>query len=79
MKLKIPTTIKVVIDNLKAGEEIRREREVANISLRTLAKRMGFSAAYLSDMERGRRNWSNARFEKAANLIEKLSKKATAQ
>jgi len=35
-------------------------REYKNVSLRELARRLGFSAAYLSDVELGRRGCSNA-------------------
>ena len=45
------------IDNIKTGSALRKVRESKNISLRILAKRMEISAGYLSDLERGNRNW----------------------
>ncbi len=41
-----------VIPNVEA---LRPAREKKGISLGTFAKKLGFSAAYLSDIERGRR------------------------
>lgn len=38
-----------------AGEKIRRQRKRKHISLRKLASEAGISAAYLSDIELGRR------------------------
>ena len=50
-------TIKV-IDNIQTGEKARMLRIKNKISLRTMATKMGISAMYLSDLERGNRNWS---------------------
>ncbi len=36
----------------------RAKRRAKGISLRALGKRLGLSAAYLSDLECGRRRWS---------------------
>lgn len=38
------------------GPTVREIREAAGISLRELARRLGWSAAYVSDIELGRRN-----------------------
>ena len=40
------------------GGHMRKLREGANVSLRELAHRAELSAPYISDLERGRRNWS---------------------
>lgn len=45
---------------MKDGGQLRREREDSGISLRHLAKRIGISAAYLSDLELGRRTMREA-------------------
>jgi|TARA_Y100000310_G_scaffold334199_1_gene413364 transcriptional regulator with XRE-family HTH domain len=37
---------------------MRRARTASGLSLRQVAEQMGISAAYLSDLERGRRGWS---------------------
>jgi DNA-binding XRE family transcriptional regulator len=46
------------VDNEATGAEWRMLREQAGVSLRNLAQTMGVSAPYLSDLERGRRNWT---------------------
>lgn len=40
------------------GESMRELREDAKVSLRTIAKRIDVSPAFLSDLELGRRNWT---------------------
>ena len=42
----------------EVGGSMRSARESSNVSLRTLAKRLGCSAPFLSDMERGNRKYS---------------------
>jgi predicted transcriptional regulator len=49
-----------VQSNRENGQFARKCREEAGVSLRTLAKRMGVSAPFLSDLERGNRQWSDA-------------------
>jgi transcriptional regulator with XRE-family HTH domain len=58
-----------VIDHKRTGEQSRRSREYAGITLRTLAKRMKISPAYLSDLERGKRNWSEELCGKYAKTL----------
>ena len=53
-----------------AGVEIRTKRELAKVSLRQLAKRLAVSAPYLCDLEKGRRKWSNDRFNAAHALLD---------
>lgn len=48
-------------DNLAIGHLLRRTRTARAMSLRTLAIRMKVSAPYLSDLELGRRSWTEAR------------------
>jgi len=50
------TTLKTNFVNL--GARMRYEREKKHISLRRMAKMLGISASYLSDMELGRRKFS---------------------
>ena len=42
---------------------MRNKRIVRKLSLREVAIRMEVSAAYLSDLELGRRNWDEAKIE----------------
>ena len=49
------------IDNVLTGEHARKERKRFGKSLREVASRLGVSAAYISDLELGRRNWDDKR------------------
>ncbi len=49
---------------LAAANALRARRIASGKSLRDVAKAMGFSAPYISDLERGRRAW-NARLQAA--------------
>ncbi len=40
------------------GAEMRKFREAAGITARTVARRLEVSASYLSDLEHGRRRWT---------------------
>jgi transcriptional regulator with XRE-family HTH domain len=48
--------------------KLREERQRKRISLRDMAKKLGISAPYLSDVELGRRNISSALLEKLRKL-----------
>lgn len=57
--LLITTTQTVeVIDHEKTGAYYRTTREALGLSLREVANRLEFSASFVSDLERGRRNWT---------------------
>lgn len=45
------------------GMILREEREKARVALAAVASDMDISAAYLGDLERGNRDWSNRRVE----------------
>ena len=51
------------------GEYIRRQRELANISLRTLAEQSGISAAVLREIEAGLRNPSRTILQSIAGVL----------
>lgn len=72
MRLKIPSKKTVVIDHAECGSVIRRLRESKNKSLRWLAHQMQITAPFLSDLERGRRNWSESRFFHAKQILTKI-------
>ncbi len=46
-----------VLDPRCVGEHMRELREKQGISLRSVAKTLGVSVPYASDLERGRRGW----------------------
>lgn len=56
--MRYETKMVTQVDHEGTGAEWRLHREVAGVSLRELARTMGVSAPYLSDLERGRRNWT---------------------
>lgn len=58
--------------DLQIGAEIRKLRESRDISLRDLARRIGFTAAYVSAMECGK---SNINHEMAENIISAINQK----
>ena len=47
------------IDHAATGAAMRQLRKAHNISLREIARRMDFSAPFISDLELGRRNWTS--------------------
>lgn len=70
MKLIACTKTVKAIDHLATAEKARSIRRSAGISLREMARRMGFTAGYVSDLELGRRHWNETRvneFNKALN------------
>lgn len=57
------------IDFKALGAEAREMRKAKNKSLREVAKKLDISAPYLSDMERGNRNFQLHILEKYLKLI----------
>lgn len=56
------------------AETLRKKREEAGLPLRRVADAMGISAAYLSNLENGRRAWRpglEVDFEKAVKALKK--------
>ena len=51
------------------GLKARKLRKEAKVSLRFLAGRMGISAPSLSDMELGRRHWTEERIRQFVSLL----------
>lgn len=51
------------------GDYIRRERQLANISLRKLAEQSGISAAVLKEVENGIRNPSGTIIQSIASVL----------
>jgi predicted transcriptional regulator len=56
----IPTT---TIDHAATGAAARKERIALGVSIREMAHRIGWSAAYLSDLEKGRRCWTDRKVD----------------
>lgn len=69
MTHEAPTKTIAVIDHQRAGAQIRDMRVRRGMSLRSMAKRIGISAPFLSDLELGRRAWSHRRFNQVVKLL----------
>lgn len=71
MRTKLPTKTRTVeeINHIEAGRRIRNLRYKAGMSLRRLAKEMGLSAPFISDLELGRRNWTRKHFAAALEIL----------
>lgn len=48
-------------DDREVGRTLKQQREASGVTLREVGRRMGFSAAYISDLEHGRRAWNATR------------------
>jgi transcriptional regulator with XRE-family HTH domain len=70
--MKLPIVKVDEINHFRAGEIVRTARIKAGISLRNLARRMDFSAPFVSDLELGRRNWTRETFNLALETIKKI-------
>ncbi len=53
-----------VSDDRVVGAKLRKQRKDHGRSLRSIAKAIGVSAAYLSDLELGNRHWDNELIDK---------------
>jgi len=51
-------------ENKRNGQFARDARIKLGVSLRSFAKGMGISAVFLSDLERGNRNWTDSILDK---------------
>jgi transcriptional regulator with XRE-family HTH domain len=49
-----------IINQVALGEQMRSKRLSSGASLRSVARMMGISAPYLSDLELGRRIWGKS-------------------
>lgn len=61
------------LDQFRTGQQLRTLREKAGISLRDMAKLLDISAPFLSDLELGRRDWSEKRIDQFMEAVRKKS------
>lgn len=57
------------VDHVETGRAFREWRVSHKCSIRELARRSGFSAPYISDLERGKRRWTQRHMELLAYAI----------
>lgn len=67
--MKLRTKTIDVIDSVATGEEARALRESAGKTLREVGGKFKCSAAYLSDLELGRRNWTQETVERFESAV----------
>jgi transcriptional regulator with XRE-family HTH domain len=60
---------RILARNLSLGDYIRRQRQLANISLRKVAQQSGISAAVLKEIEEGLRNPSRTIVQSIAGAL----------
>lgn len=61
-------------DHRAIGNLLRKEREAIKISSRQLADAMEIGYAFLSDLERGRRNWTEEKITRFREALKKITK-----
>lgn len=85
MALQLKEHVKESTDKLMCsydmtiGAKLREYRISVKVSIRTLAKSMDVSAVYISDLERGKRSWSESLIRKHIEHTRSLSRQETAQ
>lgn len=67
--LQATTKPAVIIDHVTTGRDARKEREAHGISVREMARHLGLSAPYISDLERGHRNWTEDKVAKWNHIL----------
>lgn len=63
------TRLRRVTDNAATGQLMREARQRAGLSVREMARRLGQSAPFVSDLELGRRGWNDKRIEQWAKVL----------
>ena len=58
-----------VPDNAATGQLMREARKRSGLSVREMARRLGQSAPFVSDLELGRRGWDEERIEQWAKVL----------
>ena len=67
--MRLPTINTKEIDHAKAGAMVRERRMAAGMAANQFAELMGIFPSLLCELEAGRRNWSEERFEKASQIL----------
>lgn len=77
MKLVVRKKVASSIDSVASGRIARAARIKARLSLRRVATAMGYSAPYVSDLEKGRRSWNTDLWSRYEAAITGLSNTST--
>ena len=62
-----------VLDDAEVGLSMKRKRIKAKVSLRDQADRMGYSAMFVCDLEKGRRKWHKDLMQAYRNALDSLT------
>lgn len=62
------------IDSVSVGNEMLALRKAKDVKQCNVAEFMGYSAAYISDLEKGKRGWSDRLIASYKSAITNLSK-----
>lgn len=73
--MPVKTVSQLVIDHVRTGDFYRELREKKGLSLRELGEMLNLSIGYISDLERGRRNWDEGLATKFDAILSTSSKK----
>ena len=65
-------TIKLV-DHHATGSQVRQERRKRNLTLQVVSAAAGISVVYLSNLERGKRRWTEELLKRIEIAMENLS------
>lgn len=68
------TKKETVIDHVATGAAMRKRRKALSISSKHVADKLGFHKSYLSDLEAGRRNWSEELVTRYLYALKQLNK-----
>lgn len=68
-KGKLITKQVASIDHAGTGSSARGARIKSGNSLRSVARKMGYTAPYVSDLERGRRNWTEEKLREYNDAV----------
>ena len=63
-----------ILDAVRVGDFLRKKRLSFSNSLREIATQMNITVAYLSDLERGRRNWTLDKINEYESCISKINR-----
>lgn len=72
--MKLQTQQVEQIDNAATGAMARAMRVKSGKSLRSVATTLGFTASFLSDLERGHRNWNEDLLQRFVKAVERKTK-----
>jgi transcriptional regulator with XRE-family HTH domain len=74
MKVQFAVKLEKVPDHKAVGAAIRKKRKALGLDQADVAAAAGIKGPYLSELERGSRNWNKALFDRVVSAMNRLSK-----